>query len=214
MRVLERAIYRGPHYFSATPMIRVQLDLGSLEAWPSDRIPGFVERILALLPGLHAHGCSYKTPGGFARRLHEGTWIGHVIEHVALELQSLAGDKVTRGKTRSVPDRPGVYNILYAYRHEDVGLLAGAMALRLVAQLLPETQRGLEGLAVLDRALAVEGGDLALSAAVDRLAALRRRSAYGPSTARPSRPLCVSGSNCATNRKAMAPASRPTSSWR
>src|SRR4051794_39221885 len=99
MRVLERAVYRGPHFFSATPMVRVQLDLGSLESWPSNVIDGFNQRVLDLLPGLDRHGCSYKEPGGFARRLQEGTWMGHVVEHLALELQNLIGDAVTRGKT-------------------------------------------------------------------------------------------------------------------
>lgn len=78
-------------------MIRLQIDLGELEAWPSDRLSGFTERLLGLLPGLDRHGCSYGEPGGFVRRLREGTWLGHVIEHIALELQSRAGHLVTRG---------------------------------------------------------------------------------------------------------------------
>ena len=128
MRVLEKSVYRGPHLYSATPMIRIQLDLGSLEAWPTDRIPGFNEALQQMLPTLARHGCSYREPGGLLRRLEEGTWLGHVAEHLALELQTLAGHKVTRGKTRSVRGRPGVYNVLYAYVDEDVGVMAGAMA--------------------------------------------------------------------------------------
>lgn len=115
LTILERSIYRGPHLFSNRPMIRIQVDLGTLEEWPTDRLPLFPDHLLTLLPGLGAHGCSYQTPGGLVRRLRSGTWLGHVIEHVALELQCLAGSRVTRGKTRSVRGRPGVYNILYAY---------------------------------------------------------------------------------------------------
>ncbi|WP_375401839.1 cyanophycin synthetase [uncultured Sphingomonas sp.] len=137
LRVVERAVYRGPHLYGLRPMIRIQIDLGALEEWPSDRLPGFADRLLALLPGLEDHGCSYGEPGGFVRRLRDGTWLGHVIEHVALELQGMAGHPVTRGKTRGVKDRPGVYDVLFRYRDEHVGLMAGAHAIRLVASLLP-----------------------------------------------------------------------------
>jgi cyanophycin synthetase len=127
-------------------MVRLQLDLGVLEAWPTVRIPGFVDHLLAALPGLERHGCSYQAPGGLVLRLREGTWLGHVIEHVALELQTLAGASVTRGKTRSVRGRPGVYNILYAYEGEALGRAAGRAAVELVNSLLPHDLQGVEGL--------------------------------------------------------------------
>jgi cyanophycin synthetase len=146
MRVLETALYRGPHLYASRPMVRIQLALGALEAWPSDRIPGFVDHLLARLPGLERHGCSYQSPGGLVMRLREGTWLGHVIEHVALELQSLAGAEVTRGKTRSVRGRPGVYNILYAYEGEALGRAAGRAAIELVNSLLPRDLQGVQGL--------------------------------------------------------------------
>src|SRR5918997_5541950 len=146
MRVIERGVYRGPHLYSLTPMIRIKLDLGSLEEWPSNRLPHLTERLLALLPGLHQHGCCYNEPGGFVQRLEEGTWLGHVAEHVAIELQSLAGTPVTRGKTRSVAGEPRVYNVMYAYREQEVGLLAGRLALRLVDSLLPPELQGVRGL--------------------------------------------------------------------
>ncbi|MDP9414893.1 MAG: cyanophycin synthetase, partial [Pseudomonadota bacterium] len=146
MSVIERGVYRGPHYYSHTPMVRIMLDLGRLEEWPSNRIPGFADALLALLPGLDRHGCSYKRRGGFVRRLHEGTWIGHIAEHVALELQTLAGTRMTRGKTRSVKGKPGVYNVMFAYQEEEVGLLAGRTALELVNSLLPPELQGIEGL--------------------------------------------------------------------
>lgn len=180
LRVLERAVYRGPHLYSARPMIRVQLDLGELEQWPTDRMPGFVEALLARLPGLARHGCCYGAPGGFVRRLNEGTWPGHVIEHVALELQSAAGARATRGKTRSVRGRPGVYNVMYAYEDEDAGLLAGRLAIELVLDLLPAELRATEGL---DRLAPRPGGfDGQPASAVAAVAAALRKTAFGPST--------------------------------
>ena len=181
LRVLEVAVYRGPHLYSRIPMIRIQVDLGVLEAQPSDRLPGLVDGLMALLPGLVEHGCSYKAPGGFERRMREGTWLGHVAEHVALELQTLAGTPVTRGKTRSVKGRPGVYNILYAYRDEALGRAAGAAALRLVESLLPEELRGFEGLQRLDREIAA-AGEFDLAKVRLRLARLARAGSLGPST--------------------------------
>src|SRR3712207_245940 len=138
MKVLETGVYRGPHYYSHTPFIRIMLDLGRIEDWPTDRIPGFTDKLIEMLPGLERHGCSYRRRGGFIDRMREGTWIGHVTEHVALELQSMAGQRSTRGKTRSVKNKPGVYNVMFAYKEEQVGLMAGRIALELVNSLLPE----------------------------------------------------------------------------
>ncbi|HYD36086.1 MAG TPA: hypothetical protein VEA60_00635, partial [Allosphingosinicella sp.] len=178
MAVTEVGVYRGPHYYSHRPMIRIQLDLGRLEHWPTSRIEGFTDALLAALPGVGRHGCSLKVQGGFERRLRSGTWLGHVAEHVALELQTLAGSRATRGKTRSVKNRPGVYNVMFAYNEEKVGLMAGRIALELVDSLLPADLKGISGL---DRIYALDGPfDLE-----DRLAALRRtvrRTALGPST--------------------------------
>ena len=176
LRLLNKSVYRGPHLFGALPMVRLQLDLGRLEAWPTDRLPDFAERLVALLPGLGSHGCSYKAAGGLLRRLEEGTWLGHVVEHVALELQTLAGSPVTRGKTRSVKGRPGVYNVLFNYRFEAVGVAAGYAALRLVNSLLPEDLQGVAG---------VEGRQTPfdLEAELAALKALVRRHALGPTTA-------------------------------
>jgi cyanophycin synthetase len=176
MRLLQKAVYRGPHLFSASPMIRLQVDLGSLENWPTNRLPGFADQLLRLLPGLGGHGCSYKTAGGLVRRIEEGTWLGHVVEHVALELQTLAGTPVTRGKTRSVKGRPGVYNILFTYRHEAVGVAAGYAALRMVDSLLPIEFQGVKGLDAID-------GPFDLQRALAQLKELVRRAAFGPTTA-------------------------------
>jgi cyanophycin synthetase len=181
LAVLEYAIYRGPHLYSHLPMVRIQVDLGPLEAFPSNRLPGFADRLMAALPGLAAHGCSYHEAGGFDRRLREGTWLGHITEHVALELQTLAGQAVGRGKTRSVKGRPGVYNILFAYEHEQVGLRAGAHALRLVEHLLPAELSGLRGLDLL-RAGAIEAEPFDLESALADLRRLVQARALGPTT--------------------------------
>ena len=94
------------------------------------------------LPGLAEHGCSYREPGGFLRRMREdeGTWLGHVLEHVAIELQNVAGEEVTFGKTRSA-GKPGVYTVVYEYAQRDEGVAAGDLGLRLLCSLLPESLR-------------------------------------------------------------------------
>jgi cyanophycin synthetase len=119
------------------------LDLGELEAWPTLRLgEGFRAGLVEALPGLAEHGCSYGEPGGFVRRLtdDEGTWLGHVLEHVAIELQNMAGAKVTFGKTRNNGE-PGQYDVVYEYESRDVGLQAGRLALALLHWLLPDELR-------------------------------------------------------------------------
>ena len=103
MKILSTNVFVGPNIYAHFPVIRHVLDLGELEHWPTGRLgEDFIGPLLEALPGLHEHGCSYKEPGGFVRRLREdeGTWLGHVFEHVALELQNAAGADVTFGKTR------------------------------------------------------------------------------------------------------------------
>ncbi|HEX8467926.1 MAG TPA: cyanophycin synthetase [Allosphingosinicella sp.] len=178
MQVTEVGVYRGPHYYSHTPMIRIQLDLGRLEEWPTNRIAGFTEGLLGLIPGVGRHGCSLRVRGGFERRLREGTWLGHVAEHVALELQTLAGSRAVRGKTRSVKNRPGVYNVMFAYNEEKVGLMAGRIALELVHSLLPADLQGVSGL---DRIYKLEG-DFDLQRRLDEMRRMVRRTTLGPST--------------------------------
>jgi cyanophycin synthetase len=100
----------------------------------------FVSALAAALPGLAEHGCSYREPGGFLRRMREGegTWLGHVLEHVAIELQNIAGEEVTFGKTRSAGP-PGVYTVVYEYAQRDEGIAAGELGLRLLCSLLPQS---------------------------------------------------------------------------
>jgi len=143
MRILDRSVYVGPSLYARFPVIRLELDLGALEEWPTGRLgPVFVERLAAALPGLAEHGCSYREPGGFFRRMREGegTWLGHVLEHVAIELQNIAGEEVTFGKTRSA-GTPGVYTVVYEYAQRDEGIAAGELGLRLLASLLPDELR-------------------------------------------------------------------------
>src|ERR1700732_2220586 len=143
MRILDRSIYVGPSLHAHFPVIRLDLDLGDLEAWPTGRLGGeFVDALAAALPGLVEHGCSYREPGGFFRRMREddGTWLGHVLEHVAIHLQNIAGEEVTFGKTRGA-GRPGVYTVVYEYAQRDEGIAAGDLGLRLLCSLLPAAIR-------------------------------------------------------------------------
>jgi cyanophycin synthetase len=181
LRVLERSVYGGPNLYSRRPMIRIRVDLGILDQYPSDRLPGLGEALRSLLPGLADHGCSYGEPGGFLRRLAEGTWLGHIIEHVAIELQTKAGAAVTRGKTRKVRGKPGQYDILYCYADAPSGLAAGRAAIELVDALLPAAMQGAAGL---DRiAPALDSPVTDIEARVSALRAIVRKNGLGPSTA-------------------------------
>ncbi|MBZ9965689.1 cyanophycin synthetase [Mesorhizobium sp. BR1-1-2] len=179
IRVLDVRVFRGPHLYSLTPMVQIQIDLGALEGFPTDKLPGFTENLGRLLPGLAAHGCSYGAAGGFLRRMEEGTWLGHVVEHVALELQTVVGHQVTRGKTRSVKGSPGTYNVMFAYQDEAVALLAGRIALELVDSLLPANLQGAEYL----REVAEAEGPFELAARLQLLRVLADERALGPTTA-------------------------------
>lgn len=144
MRILDRSVFVGPSLYAHFPVIRLELDLGRLEAWPTVKLgPAFIDALVEALPGLAEHGCSYRTPGGLIRRMREGegTWLGHVLEHVAIELQNMAGEDVTFGKTRSIDDRPGVYSVVYEYAQREEGIEAGELALKLLRSLLPPELR-------------------------------------------------------------------------
>jgi cyanophycin synthetase len=145
MRILNRNVYVGPSQYAKFPVIRLELDLGALEQWPTAKLgDGFIDALVGALPGLVEHGCSYREPGGFIRRMREdgGTWLGHVLEHVAIELQNIAGEDVTFGRTRSISDdRPGVYSVVYEYIQREEGIAAGELALKLLDSLLPADLR-------------------------------------------------------------------------
>ena len=174
MEILDRSVYAGPSPYAHFPVIRLELDLGALEAWPTRRLgDAFVASLLAALPGLKEHGCSYGEPGGFVRRMteDEGTWLGHVLEHVAIELQNISGVKVTFGKTRETV-RPGVYDVVFEYEQEDVGLEAADVALDLLHHLLPAALRPAGVNPAFD-----------LAARRDEFIRYAQRRALGPSTA-------------------------------
>jgi cyanophycin synthetase len=144
MRILDRSVFVGPSLYAHFPVIRLELDLERLEAWPTGKLgSAFVDALIEAVPGLAEHGCSYRTPGGLIRRMKEGegTWLGHVLEHVAIELQNMAGEDVTFGKTRSIDDRPGVYSVVYEYAQREEGIEAGELALKLLRSLLPAELR-------------------------------------------------------------------------
>src|SRR5512139_584266 len=175
MRILDRSVYVGPSLYAHFPVIRLELDLGDLEAWPTGRLGGeFVERLAHALPGLAEHGCSYGEPGGFFRRMREdeGTWLGHVLEHVAIELQNIAGENVTFGKTRGA-GAPGVYTVVYEYAQRDEGIAAGELALRLLCSLLPDAIRPADTVP----------DDWSWPDARDEFIRFAQRRALGPSTA-------------------------------
>jgi cyanophycin synthetase len=163
LRILETQVFRGPNFWSYEPCVRLLVDLGSLEHWPSNSLAGFNEAILDLLPGLKDHSCSLGRPGGFLYRLQDGTWLGHVAEHVAIALQRETGAHVYRGKTRSSGET-GRYNVIYGYGEERVGLEAGRLAVRLVNHLV-EAEPGFDFLKELEE-----------------LILFAERRAFGPST--------------------------------
>jgi cyanophycin synthetase len=175
MRILDRSVYVGPSLHAHFPVIRLELDLGPLEAWPTGRLgTDFIEALNAALPGLAEHGCSYNEPGGFLRRMREdeGTWLGHVLEHVAIELQNIAGEAVTFGKTRGAGP-PGVYSVVYEYAQRDEGIAAGELGVRLLCSLLPPAIRPTDSVA--------EGWSW--PEARDEFIRFAQRRALGPSTA-------------------------------
>jgi cyanophycin synthetase len=164
LRILETRVLRGPNLWARGPAIRMLVDLGELEEWPSNRIPGFNEALTELLPTLEDHACSLGRRGGFISRLEDGTWLGHVAEHIALELQNLAGTEARIGKTRSAGSY-GQYNMIYEYREEQVGREAGRLAVALVNHLVAPTEV-----------------DLDFAGELERLILLAERQAFGPST--------------------------------
>jgi len=180
LRVLEATLYRGASLYDRRPVVRIRVDLGELENWPSHKIIGFSDALLKALPGLARHSCSCPDEGGFPFRLTEGTWLGHVIEHVALELQALAGTPVSRGKTRSVTGQPGTYDIIYRYRDEALALAAGGAAVRLVMALLPPELAHWEGERLLAEKIGAEPLDV--DAVVRALQQILARNSLGPST--------------------------------
>lgn len=176
MRIVSTNVYVGPNIYAHFPVIRHVLDLGELEDWPTGRLGSdFIDPMLESLPGLHDHGCSYRVPGGFVRRLtdDDGTWLGHVMEHVAIELQNVAGSAVTFGRTRSIDGQPGHYNMVFQYKDAAVGRGASELALKLIHSLVPVAVKPDEA----------PSDDWDFAEERDGFIRYAQRRAFGPSTA-------------------------------
>ena len=132
MKILEIKALRGANYWSNRwkKLIVMKLDIEDYENKPSDKIPDFLQRLKELMPSLHSHRCSAGQEGGFLSRVEEGTWAGHIIEHIALELQTLAGMDTGFGRTRELSES-GIYNVVFSYVEEEAGLYAARAAIEL-----------------------------------------------------------------------------------
>ena len=135
LRATDIRLVRGANAFAWSPLVRMLLDLGKYDEVFTNEIDGFLERLQSALPSLYEHHCSIGAPGGFFQRVREGTLLGHVLEHIALELQTLAGMDVTYGKTRST-SKKGVYIVVFSYLYEEAGMYAATAALSIVNALL------------------------------------------------------------------------------
>ncbi|MDP1789994.1 MAG: cyanophycin synthetase, partial [Methylibium sp.] len=131
LQLLRINYLRGPNVWTYRPVLETWLDLGELEDHPSHLLPGFNERLCRLLPALEEHHCGVGERGGFLQRLQEGTWCGHVLEHVVIELLNLAGMPTGFGQTRSTSQR-GVYRMVFRAREEQVARAALADGHRLL----------------------------------------------------------------------------------
>ena len=164
MKILKIQALRGPNIWSIrrTKLIQMRLDLEALEERPTDKIEGFRERLEALLPTLIEHRCSEGCHGGFFQRVDRGTWMGHVIEHIALEIQTLAGMNVGFGRTRETKT-PGIYNVVFNYLEEKVGIYSAKAAVRIAEAL-------------------IEGTEYDLSEDIQKMKEIREDVRLGPST--------------------------------
>ena len=138
MKIVEIKVLKGPNYWSVRrpKLVQMKLDLEEMEQRPTNKIEGFKERLEAMFPGMYEHRCSEDSAGGFFRRVEEGTWMGHVIEHIALEIQTLAGMDTGFGRTRST-GKEGEYFVVFSYIEEDAGVHAARAAVA-VAQALAD----------------------------------------------------------------------------
>ena len=137
MKIIEIKVLRGPNFWSIrrTKLIQLKLDLEEMEERPTNAISGFKERLDKLIPSLYEHRCSEGHAGGFYERVTEGTWMGHVIEHIALEIQTLAGMDTGFGRTRGTGLK-GEYYVCFSYLEEDAGTYAAKAAVRIAQALI------------------------------------------------------------------------------
>ncbi len=164
MKIENIQVLRGPNIWSISrkKLIQMRLNLQEMEHRPTNTIDGFYERLQALLPSLYSHRCSPGVPGGFFERVKAGTWMGHVIEHIALEIQTLAGMDTGYGRTRQTKTE-GTYNVVFNYLEEKVGIYAAEAAVRIAGALIAGTEYHLE-------------------ADIQQMREIRERTRLGPST--------------------------------
>jgi cyanophycin synthetase len=164
MKIDKIQALRGPNIWSVQrkKLIQMRLDLEEMEQFPTNKIDGFRERIEAMFPTMIEHRCSEGTRGGFFSRVERGTWMGHVIEHIALEIQSLAGMETGFGRTRETKT-PGVYNVVFSYTEENVGMFAAESAVAIAEALIAGTEYDVE-------------------ADIQKMREIRERVRLGPST--------------------------------
>jgi cyanophycin synthetase len=143
IEILSHRHLRGPNMWSYNPALEVLIDIGDLEDYPSDLIPGFYDRLCKCLPSLHEHRCSYGEPGGFLKRVEEGTWPGHILEHLTIELQNLAGIAGGFGRARDGGGR-GVYKVIVSATEEAVTLKAFTHARDLLLTLIKDNGDAIE----------------------------------------------------------------------
>ncbi len=164
MKILKIQALRGPNIWSVRrkKLIQMRLDLEEMEQFPTNKIEGFRERIEAMFPTMIEHRCSEGCRGGFFSRVERGTWMGHVIEHIALEIQTLAGMETGFGRTRETKT-PGVYNVVFSYTEESVGMFAAESSVRIAEALIAATEYDVE-------------------ADIQKMREIRERVRLGPST--------------------------------
>ena len=164
MKIDKIQALRGPNIWSVQrkKLIQMRLDLEEMEQFPTNKIDGFRERIEAMFPTMIEHRCSEGTRGGFFSRIERGTWMGHVIEHIALEIQTLAGMETGFGRTRETKT-PGIYNVVFSYTEENVGMFAAESSVAIAEAL-------------------IAGKPYDLEADIQKMREIRERVRLGPST--------------------------------
>lgn len=164
MKIIDIKVMRGPNYWSIRrhKLIQMRLDLEEMEQSPTNKISGFSERLEKMFPSMYSHRCSVGTPGGFFQRVKEGTWMGHVIEHIALELQTLAGMECGFGRTRGT-GKDGIYNVVFSYMEEKAGIYTAKASVRIAEAL-------------------ISGNEYDLAEDIQNLREIREEERLGPST--------------------------------
>ncbi|MEJ7642960.1 MAG: cyanophycin synthetase [Chryseolinea sp.] len=164
MKILKIQALRGPNIWSVNrrKLIQMRLDIEELENRPTNEIEGFGERLEAMFPTMYEHRCSEGVPGGFFYRIKRGTWMGHVIEHIALEIQTLAGMETGFGRTRETRT-PGIYNVVFSYTEENVGMYAAEASVHIAQSL-------------------VDGTPYDVTADIRKMREIREEDRLGPST--------------------------------